>query len=42
MVDMHRATTRGLRVTYPFLAEGGLGADGTYIGTDIFSGGSFV
>src|SRR3954470_15896349 len=26
----------------PFLAEGGLGADGTYIGSDVFSGGSFV
>ncbi|WP_405065040.1 ATP-binding protein [Kribbella sp. NBC_01510] len=31
-----------LRVAYPFLAEGGLGADGTYIGSDVFSGGSFV
>lgn len=41
-VDTHRATTRVLRVAYPFLAEGGLGADGTYIGSDVFSGGSFV
>ncbi|GAA3112721.1 hypothetical protein JOF29_002799 [Kribbella aluminosa] len=41
-VDTHRATTRILRVAYPFLAEGGLGADGTYIGSDVFSGGSFV
>ena len=41
-VDAHRATTRILRVAYPFLAEGGLGADGTYIGSDVFSGGSFV
>ncbi|WP_165550070.1 ATP-binding protein [Kribbella speibonae] len=41
-VDAHRATTRVLRVAYPFLAEGGLGADGTYIGSDVFSGGSFV
>ncbi|GAB3823028.1 ATP-binding protein [Kribbella italica] len=42
LVDSHRATTRILRAAYPFLAEGGLGADGTYIGSDIFSGGSFV
>ncbi|GAB3837659.1 ATP-binding protein [Kribbella italica] len=42
LVDAHRATTRILRVAYPFLAEGGLGADGTYIGSDVFSGGSFV
>jgi type IV secretory pathway VirB4 component len=42
LVDAHRATTRVLRVAYPFLAEGGLGADGTYIGSDVFSGGSFV
>jgi hypothetical protein len=41
-VDTHRATTRVVRVAYPFLAEGGLGADGTYIGSDVFSGGSFV
>ncbi|MEV6273345.1 ATP-binding protein [Kribbella sp. NPDC051936] len=41
-VDTHRATTRVLRVAYPFLAEGGLGADGTYMGSDVFSGGSFV
>lgn len=41
-VDPHRATTRILRVAYPFLAEGGLGSDGTYIGSDVFSGGSFV
>jgi hypothetical protein len=41
-LDRHRATTRILRVAYPFLAEGGLGAEGTYIGSDVFSGGSFV
>ncbi|TDO44446.1 hypothetical protein EV651_1359 [Kribbella sp. VKM Ac-2571] len=41
-VDTHRATTRVVRVAYPFLAEGGLGADGTYLGSDVFSGGSFV
>jgi type IV secretory pathway VirB4 component len=42
LVDTHRATTRILQVAYPFLAEGGLGSDGTYIGSDVFSGGSFV
>ncbi|WP_433017965.1 ATP-binding protein [Kribbella sp. CA-294648] len=42
LVDTHRATTRIAQVAYPFLAEGGLGADGTYIGSDVFSGGSFV
>jgi hypothetical protein len=40
--DPHRATSRVLRVAYPFLAEGGLGPDGTYVGSDVFSGGSFV
>jgi type IV secretory pathway VirB4 component len=42
LIDDHRATTRILRIAYPFLAEGGLGADGTYVGNDVFSGGSFV
>jgi hypothetical protein len=42
LVDAHRATTRVLRVAYPFLAEGGLGAEGTFIGSDVFSAGSFV
>jgi type IV secretory pathway VirB4 component len=42
LIDDHRATTRILRIAYPFLAEGGLGAEGTYIGNDVFSGGSFV
>lgn len=41
-VDTHRATTRVLRTAYPFLAEGGLGTEGTYMGADVFSGGSFV
>src|SRR5437879_14979 len=36
----HRATTAHLRAAYPFLAEGGLGARGVYIGRDLF-GGSF-
>ncbi|GAA1713399.1 ATP-binding protein [Kribbella yunnanensis] len=42
LVDKHRATTRILQAAYPFLAEGGIGAQGTYIGSDVFSGGSFV
>ena len=39
-VQRHRATTANLAAAYPFLAEPGLGADGTYIGRDLF-GGSF-
>ncbi len=27
---------------YPFLAEGGLGSQGVFIGQDLYSGGSFV
>ena len=27
---------------YPFLAEGGLGARGVFVGADMYSGGSFV
>jgi len=37
----HRATTRHLQAAYPFVAEGGLGGQGVYIGVDA-SGGSFV
>jgi hypothetical protein len=36
LVDSHRATTQVLRVECPFLAEGGLGSTGTYIGSDVF------
>ncbi|MDQ6946721.1 MAG: ATP-binding protein [Actinomycetota bacterium] len=36
----HRATSAHLRAAYPFVAEGGLGAPGPYIGRDLF-GGSF-
>jgi len=39
-VQPHRATTATLQAAYPYLAEGGLGARGTYIGRDLF-GGSF-
>ena len=27
---------------YPFLAEGGLGSDGVFVGQDLYSGSSFV
>jgi type IV secretory pathway VirB4 component len=37
----HRATTAHLQAAYPFVAEGGLGGRGTYIGKDLF-GGSFT
>ncbi|MDQ6839918.1 MAG: ATP-binding protein, partial [Actinomycetota bacterium] len=36
----HRATTAHLQAAYPFVAEGGLGTCGPYIGRDVF-GGSF-
>jgi type IV secretory pathway VirB4 component len=34
----HRATTAQLQALYPFVAEGGLGARGAYIGRDLFGG----
>ncbi|MDQ1391417.1 MAG: hypothetical protein QOF30_394, partial [Acidimicrobiaceae bacterium] len=37
----HRATTAHLQAAYPFVAEGGLGERGVYIGRDLF-GGAFV
>ena len=36
----HQATTAHLQALYPFMAEGGLGGSGIYIGRDIY-GGSF-
>jgi len=39
-VQPHRATSAALQAAYPFLAESGMGARGTYIGRDVF-GGSF-
>jgi type IV secretory pathway VirB4 component len=36
----HRATTANLQAVYPFVAEGGLGGRGVYIGKDAY-GGSF-
>lgn len=38
----HRATTAIVSRAYPFLAEGGLGSDGVYIGLDVHAGGAFV
>ncbi len=37
----HSATTAHFQAAYPFLAEGGLGAPGTYIGRDAY-GGAFL
>jgi type IV secretory pathway VirB4 component len=39
-VPAHRVTTAHLQAAYPFIAEGGLGSRGAYIGRDLF-GGSF-
>ena len=36
----HRATTATAQAIYPFVAEGGLGGRGVYIGRDLY-GGSF-
>lgn len=38
-VPRHRGTTAHLSSTYPFLAQGGLGSDGVYLGTNVLSGG---
>lgn len=38
----HQDTSASLGGAYPFLAEGGLGADGMFIGQDLYSGASFV
>ena len=38
----HQDTSATLAGAYPFLAEGGLGADGMFIGQDLYSGASFV
>src|SRR5450756_1701358 len=37
----HRGTSEVLAGAYPFLAEAGLGSDGTFIGQDAWSGGGF-
>ncbi|MGO3658643.1 MAG: ATP-binding protein [Micrococcaceae bacterium] len=38
----HQDTSATLAGAYPFLAEGGLGPDGVFVGRDLYSGGSFV
>jgi type IV secretory pathway VirB4 component len=38
----HQDTSATLAGAYPFLAEGGLGSDGVFIGQDLYSGSSFV
>jgi len=38
----HQDTSAALQGAYPFLAEGGLGSEGVFVGQDLYSGGSFV
>lgn len=38
----HQDTSAMLADAYPFLAEGGLGSNGVFVGQDLYSGGSFV
>ena len=38
----HQDTSATLAGQYPFLAEGGLGADGVFVGQDLYSGASFA
>lgn len=38
----HQDTSAALAGAYPFLAEGGLGPEGVFVGQDMYSGGSFV
>ena len=41
-VPTHQDTSATLQGAYPFLAEGGLGSQGVFVGQDMYSGGSFV
>ncbi|GAA4706580.1 AAA-like domain-containing protein [Promicromonospora umidemergens] len=41
-VPKHQDTSAIWGAAYPFLAEGGLGADGVFVGRDLHSGSSFV
>ncbi len=41
-VPPHQDTSATLQGAYPFLAEGGLGSQGVFVGQDMYSGGSFV
>ena len=38
----HQDTSATLAGAYSFVAEGGLGSDGVFVGQDLYSGGSFV
>lgn len=38
----HQDTSATLAGGYPFVAEGGLGSSGVFVGQDLYSGGSFV
>src|SRR5690606_2010199 len=38
----HQDTSATLAGAYPFVAEGGLGFEGVFVGQDLYSGGSFV
>ncbi len=38
----HQDTSATLAAQYPFLAEGGLGSHGVFVGQDLYSGASFV
>lgn len=39
-LPQHRATTAHLGAAYPFIAEGGIGTDGVYLGTNVLTGGA--
>ncbi|MDR2975448.1 MAG: ATP-binding protein [Propionibacteriaceae bacterium] len=41
-LPQHQDTTATLAGAYPFLAEGGLGTNGVFVGSDMFGGASFV
>lgn len=40
-IPQHQDTSAALQGLYPWLAEGGLGASGVYIGQDLYSGSAF-
>ncbi|MDT0181498.1 ATP-binding protein [Microbacterium sp. ARD31] len=41
-IPRHQDTSATLAGAYPFLAEGGLGSQGVFVGQDLYSGASFV
>ena len=41
-LPLHQDTSATLSGAYPFVAEGGLGSSGVFVGQDLYSGGSFV